>query len=221
MRQVVSLLRGLPDPEPPEGLAERVMERVEEIESRPWYGALRGGVAPVIGSALAAGVAGVLFFTALQPAPLETARPFARADRSVPPQMVRAETVARAAARRDRRPSPSPLPFAGPHVVSFAQEAPMPVPPDLGPNRVRRASAIERNLDRQLNRMMLDPFEFFQRLERVREPDRFVSRLTNRAAQRGDSAEVALRLRAFPHRSAQPLSEQFFRAAQVDYASGP
>ena len=68
---------------------------------------------------------------------------------------------------------------------------------------------------------MLDPFAFFQRLERVREPDRFVSRLANRAAQRGDSAEVALRLRAFPHRSAQPLSEQFFRAAQVNYAAGP
>lgn len=220
LRQVVSLLRGLPDPEPPEGLTARVMERVEEIETRPWYGALRSGVAPVIGSALAAGFAGVLFFAALQPGPLESARPIARVEGSAAPRMVRAEPLASGAARRVRRPSPSPLPFAGPHFVSFAQQAPLSVEPSLAPPRARQASAIERSLDHQLNRMMLDPFEFFQRLERVRDPERFVSRLANRAAQRGDSAEVGLWLRAFPHRSAQPISEQFFRAAQVDYAYG-
>jgi hypothetical protein len=220
LRQVVSLLRGLPDPEPPEGLAARVMERVEEIESRPWYGALRSGVAPVIGSALAAGVAGVLFFSALQPGPLESARPIARAEGPAAQRVVRAETVASGAVRRGRRPSPSPLPFAGPHGVSFEQEAPLPVEPLFAPPRARQASAIERSLDHQLNRMLLDPFAFFQRLERVRDPERFVARLANRAAQRGDSAEVGLWLRAFPHRSAQPVSEQFFRAAQVDYAYG-
>jgi len=223
---VVSLLRGLPDPEPPEHLTERVMERIEEIESRPWYGAFRGGVAPVIGSALAAGVAGVLFFTALQPAPPESARTFARADAAEPQQGLRvvdSSSDARNAVRRVRRSRAAPLllvPNPGMQVAAFGQGTPMSAVPNFDPNRRRRESGIERNLDRQLNQMLLDPNAFFRRLERVRAPDRFVSRLANRAAQRGDSSQVALRLRASPHGFAQPTSEQFFQAARVEYASG-
>ena len=166
LRQVVSLLRGLPDPEPPEHLTERVMERIEEIESRPWYGAFRSGVAPVIGSVLAAGVAGVLFFTALQPAPRESARTFARADAAAPQQGLRVEdssSDARNPVRRVRRSRAAPLllvPDPGMQVAAFGQGTPMSAAPNFDPNRRRRESGIDRNLDRQLNRMLLDPNAF-------------------------------------------------------------
>jgi hypothetical protein len=225
LRQVVSLLRGLPDPEPPEHLTERVMERIEAIEARPWYSAFRSGVAPVIGSALAAGIAGVLFFTALQPAPRERARTFARADAPAQQQWLRvadSSSEARIAARRARRSRAAPLqlvPDPGMQVAAFGHETPMSAVPGFEPNSRRRESPIERSLDHQLNQMLLDPNAFFRRLERVRAPDRFVSRLANRAAQRGDSSEVALRLRASQHGAAQRTSEQFFQAARVEYAS--
>ena len=63
---------------------------------------------------------------------------------------------------------------------------------------------LDRRLDAQLNELQLDPHAFLRRLERVRERERFVQRLAERAARRGDAAQVALSVRAVPHALARP-----------------
>jgi hypothetical protein len=220
---VVSLVRGLPDPEPPEGLVQRVMERVAEVESRPWYGTWGREIAPVVGSALAAGVAGLLFFAALQPSPLE---PFAASGREEVASRTQIRGTASAAGRpsmQARRPSVTSLPhagFAGPHTVFFAGAMPGVVVPGAAEGHAMQADVIDRGLDRQLNLMLLNPEAFFQRLESVLDRERFLARLASRAALRGDATQVALRLRASPHQLARPASDQFLRASMVEYGPG-
>jgi len=223
LREVVSLLRALPDPAPPERLTERVMERVSEIESRPWYrGAWQGGVAPVLGSALAAGIAGVLFFTVNQGGPLAPTERNVRNEVLLPTPMTNTAIVAGRTPTRARR-SPasrrSPAALAGFQVgdVSGAPQAFDPV--DFSPVASTHARSIERDLDRQLNSMLLDPDGFFQRLETISSRDRFVARLAARAARRGDAIPMALRLRAMPYRYAGPTSEEFLKASNVSFAS--
>jgi hypothetical protein len=222
IREVVSLVRGLPDPEAPEELVQRVMERVAEVESRPWYVAWGREVAPVVGSALAAGVAGLLFFAALQPGPLD---PFAISEpkRVAPRAPIHVTaTAAGGPSMRTRRPSVTSLPpaaVAGPHTVFFAGAM-----PGLGlhgapQGEVAQVNAIERGLDRQLNLMLLNPEAFLQRLEGVLDRESFLARLASRAALRGDAPQVALRLRAAPHQLARPASDQFLRASLVEYGA--
>ncbi len=223
IREVVSLVRGLPDPEPPEGLVQRVMERVAEVESRPWYAAWGREIAPVVGSALAAGVAGLLFFAALQPGPLD---PFAAAGRQEVAYRTGTHAPATAAggpSMRTRRPSVTSLQraaLAEPHTVFFAGVVPGLVAPGAAEPHVMQANAIERGLDRQLNLMLLNPEAFFRRLESVLDRERFLARLASRAAMRGDATQVALRLRASPHQLARPASDQFLRASLVEYGPG-
>jgi hypothetical protein len=220
LRELVSLLRGLPDPEPPEGLAQRVVERVAEIESRPWYGAWGREIAPVVGAALAAGVAGLLFFAALQPSPLEPFAAFGRERVASPAQIRATATAAGGPSMRTRRPSMtflSPAAVAGPHTVFFAGELPGLTIAGAEAVRAMHASAIDRGLDRQLNLMLLDPQAFFQRLENVLDRERFLARLASRAAMRGDATQVALRLRGSPHQLARPASDQFLRASLIEY----
>jgi hypothetical protein len=223
IREVVSLVRGLPDPEPPEGLVQRVMERVAEIEPRPWYGTWGREIAPVVGSALAAGVAGLLFFAALQPSPLEPFAASGREEVASRAQIHGTATAAGGPSMRTRRPSVTSLPHAavaGPHTVFFAGEMPGPVVPGAAEGHAMQANAIDRGLDRQLNLMLLNPEAFFQRLESVLDRERFLARLASRAALRGDATQVALRLRTSPHQLARPASDQFLRASLVEYGPG-
>jgi hypothetical protein len=223
IREVVSLVRGLPDPEPPEGLVQRVMERVAEIESRPRFATWGREIAPVVGSALAAGVAGLLFFAALQPGPLQ---PFAASERErvISRSPIHATaTAAGGSSMRTRRPSVTTLPHAavaGPHTVFFAGALPDLTVPGATQGQVAQANAVDRGLDRQLNLMLLNPEAFLQRLEGVLDRERFLARLASRAALRGDAPQVALRLRASPHQLARPASDQFLRASLIEYGPG-
>ena len=189
LREVVSLLRTLPEPEPPEGLVQRVMERVAEIESRPRYASWRREVAPVAGAALAAGIAGLLFFAALAPRP--------------PTPL----------------PSAAPVAVAGPHGIFFVGLTPAFGGPEVEMVRGVAANPIDLGLDRQLNLMQLDPQAFFQRLERVPNRDRYLARLALRAAARGDAPQVAMRLRSSRHDLARNASDQFLRASLVNHGA--
>jgi len=217
---VVSLVRGLPDPEPPEGLVRRVMERVSEIESRPRYATWGREIAPVVGSALAAGVAGLLFFAALQPSPPE---PFAASGREEVASRAQLHGTAPGAggpSMRPRRASVTLLPHAavvGPRTAFFAGAMPGLAVPGAAEQYAVQANAIDRGLDRQLNLMLLNPEAFFRRLESVMDRERFLARLASRAALRGDASQVALRLRASRHQLARPASDRFLRASLVDY----
>jgi hypothetical protein len=222
IREVVSLVRGLPDPEPPEGLVQRVMERVSEIESRPRLVTWGREVAPVVGSALAAGVAGLLFFAALQSGPLEPFAGFER-ERIVSGSPIQPSAPAAGGpALRTRRQSATSLPpaaVAGPHTAFFAGAMPDLALPVAAGGQVVQVDPIDRGLDRQLNLMLLNPEAFLQRLEGVLNRERFLARLASRAALRGDATQVALRLRASPHELARPASDQFLRASLVEYGS--
>ena len=78
---------------------------------------------------------------------------------------------------------------------------------------------FDRRLDAQLNELQLDPHAFFHRLERVQERDRFVQRLAERAARRGDAAQVALNVRGVSHPLVRPMVEQLLQASLIRHVS--
>jgi hypothetical protein len=199
------------------------MQRVAEIESRSWFGSWHREIAPVVGSALAAGVAGLLFFAALQPRMLEPFAAFGPGEDTSLGQIHSTAPAAGGPSLRTRRPSVASLPPAAGaemHTVFFAGEMPGLAVPGVEAGRAMRANPIDRGLDRQLNLMLLDPQAFFQRLESVLDRERFLARLAARAALRGDATQVALRLRSSPHRLARNASDQFLRASLVEYGPG-
>jgi hypothetical protein len=198
---VVSLLRSLPDPEPSSDLTARIMRRVAEVESRPrlvraFFG--RPSTSNVA-AALAAGIACAAVGLHLQPptppgpAPLRVAK--------VGPS--------------DSRPLG---PAFEPRAVQFSGSPPeaLPVLPTAGS---QSASLLDRRLDVQLNELQLDPHAFFRRLERVQERDRFVHRLAERAARRGDAAQVALNVRTVSHPLAQPVVDELLHASLIRQVS--
>jgi hypothetical protein len=69
--------------------------------------------------------------------------------------------------------------------------------------------------------MLHQPDAFFRRLERIRENERYVARLAERSAQRGDSAAVALQVRGTQHPMAPKIAEQFLRASLSHSVSKP
>lgn len=199
---LVSLLRSLPDPEPSTDLTARIMQRVMEMEAkprllRPVFGRLTASRAT---AALAAGIAcaaiGIQWQATRAPEPLEMV-----------PRIAQANTFTVG------------IPFGDPRRASlFGASAPdafaMPVAVAPAPN------LLDLRLDAQLNELQLDPQGFFRRLERVRERDRFVQRLAERAARRGDAAQVALNVRAVAHPLARPMVDQFLHASLVQRVSG-
>jgi len=213
LRAVASLLRGLPEPEPPEQLTERVMSRVRAREARPRVVriAFRRLAEPAVASALAAGVGCLLLVGVLQ----QDVLPGVDAEITVSLPWL-SGPVAGDPTLRSRRPStasPSSATAAGP--VAFFAGPQAHLLGALAPNR--RTSAMDRGLDHQLNLMLLDPDAFFQRLDRVTARERYLARLADRAAQRGDSAEVALRLRATRHPMVDPVVDRFLNASLAEY----
>jgi hypothetical protein len=213
LRAVVSLLRGLAEPEPPEQLVERVMARVRAREARPNVirVAFRRVSQPAVASALAAGIGCLLLVGALQQGVLpgvDAVITVALPSLSGP--------VADDSTPRSRRPAPvlpSSATATGPVAFFAGPRAPLVGGLDPAP----RTSALDRGLDHQLNLMLLDPDAFFRRLDRVTERDRYLARLAERAAQRGDSAEVALRLRATRHPMAEPVVDRLLNASLAEY----
>lgn len=135
LESVVSLLRGLPDPEAPAQLATRVMARVQEERERvrgpiAWLGRL---TEPVFAVPLATGIIALSLFVGSQRAELAEGVQVARLERPVPEQQVLApvapqpETVA-----ATERPEAelagvtNPIPEAG-------------VRPELTPDQLRLA----------------------------------------------------------------------------------
>ena len=99
-------------------------------------------------------------------------------------------------------------------------EAVMPVAPAMPVAAVPAPELLDRRLDAQLNELQLDPQAFFRRLERVHQRDRFVQRLADRAARRGDAAQVALSVRAVQHPLATPMVDQFLHTSLVREVGG-
>jgi len=230
LQRVVSLLRSLPDPEPPEGLAERALARIA-AEQR--HGLIRGGFRRASGSrlarALAAGVGGLLVYTSLHQGGAPEIVPATPAPTLATSAVAPVRTVglaaepARIASQVFATPGTAGTGnMAMGNVVYFGglpAAAPRPVSSVEGLAEDPRASSIDAGLDRQLNLLLLDPHAFFRRLDQVRSPDRFLERLAERSARRGDAAEVALRLRSLGRPEARPLVERFLQAALVEYAA--
>lgn len=197
LRAVSTLLRNLPDPEPPEALVERVMSEVRRRETGPRV--LRVAFRrfePLVATALAAGIGALVLTTAVQSGLFPPGEPN-RVDLEPSAARMVASATTPGTARTHR-----PL---DPHLVSIpgadAQSAGLlGVSPTTSLNhpfgtRESVTNPLDRRLDRQINSLLLDPGAFYQRIAQMDEPERFVARLADRAARRGDAAEVALRLR--------------------------
>jgi len=242
LRAVASLLRGLPDPEPPERLVPQVLQRVAARESRPAvvrvaFGAARALAEPRAGVALAAGLACLLAVASFQGTllprllgsdatdPARSARPG--------PDVVASGAVADGSVPVVRRPAPARRPSATvvhPQFVSFMNAYPQVHGPEGPTPRIRLGrpgvDGLERldrrfddRLDRQLNRLLLDPTAFYERLDGVARRDAVIARLANRAARRGDAAEIAMRLRQTDHPLSEQMVSRLLRASLVEYVS--
>jgi hypothetical protein len=231
---VASLLRGLPDPEPPGDLVEAVMAKVAEREARPRvlrriFGSPAGAA---VGTALAAGIAGLLVLGAFGDALLPPVAPEIAASEPLKPtraQIVARGTGANATAIHSQQRVTPAFPSAAvvdPQAVAFLER---PSQPPFAAGRAtagapRVASPLDRRLDLQLNQLLLDPAAFYQRLDQVRDSEQFVARLADRAARRGDAVEVALRLRQqLPEREqmAEMVERLLWAAALSSKASRP
>lgn len=227
LRAVAALLRGLRDPEPPADLVERVMARVAEREAQPRLLRLFREIPErAVATAMAAGIGCLLLFGAVRGGLLE-AGPVELATRSeVAPEqplqtmrarLVTSETAAETDAARSSRPFAPPF---GSAAVIDAQPVGLTRPQlaygALAPSAARLTDPLDALLDHQLNHLLLDPAAFYQRLDRIADRERFVARLADRAARRGDAAEVALRLRQHPQqdpRHTSMLVDRLLRAA--------
>ena len=99
--------------------------------------------------------------------------------------------------------------------AALAQTSAGVVFPRYRPERAPIEDSIDARLDHQLNQLMIDPTAFAQRLERLAQRDQFIARLAERAAERGDAAEIAFRVRESPHPLAGQLVERLLRATLV------
>lgn len=225
LRAVSVLLRGLPDPEPPTQLVDRVIAAVARREARPKVIRMVERLPrPVVATALAAGLSCLLLFGAAQGGLLvpggetpSAMHPVAQA-KLVPSVARRIATGTDAGAVRLRRPvvpSFAAATVIDPQLAAYLavpsrENLPSPVPPAAG----IRVSSLDIRLDRQLNHLLLDPISFYQRIDRVHDPERFVGRLAERSARRGDATGVALHLResARGHPHTAWLVERFLRA---------
>jgi hypothetical protein len=215
LARLVTLLRALPDPERSPDLSRRILEHVAAYESRPrvvrvLFGAARRASSPGVAAILAAGIA-ALFAVALAPDSI--------------PSVLRIGTgtdlensgPGRYPATHPARRHPV---LVRPQVVSAAvfAQAPAPVVPRIRPEWAP-LDEIDAYLDHQLNQLMIDPTAFAERLERVDQRDRFIARLAERAAERGDAAEIALRVRESPHPLTTQIVDRLLRATLVAQVS--
>jgi hypothetical protein len=196
LEAVVRLLQQLPDPEPPEGLGDRIVAAVAEQEAQ---GGFRR-VAPWAGTALAAGLATLAVFTT---APNLSSPSLTSDGQALRPSVARPVASATTTGAREgvlRRPT---LPTVAPVVVAarrrpsfFGPGASAALPSfDGRPMTLDTARILERRLDHAINHLLLDPAGFFEKLGGRLDGDRLVMQMAERAAQRGDAVEVALQLR--------------------------
>jgi hypothetical protein len=198
LARVVALLRNLPDPGSPPDLTGRVLAHIAQQRSQPRV--LRALLSrPAAGLLLAAAVA-TLFAVTFTPDTIPSALRITGGDkgptgterqRSKPRVIVRPQYVTTALGMSGVG-GPQPMVFYAPPPGAFAM-----------------------NLDHQLNQLMMNPSEYAQRIADMRERDQFIARLAERAAERGDAAEIALRVRESPHPLAGMLVERLLGAQLV------
>jgi hypothetical protein len=199
--QLIALLRALPEPERSPDLARRILDHVARHESRnrvvhAWFGATRHLTRPAVATLLAAGIAALI---ALVQSPESVTSIYGTEPRTGGNGAIGPLAVAGSTAPERRRQ----VVLIRPQFVSAFPQMPA-AAPRFRPDRAPLDDAIEARLDRQLNELMIDPTAFAQRLEQVAQRDEFIARLAQRAAERGDAPEIALRVR----QSAHPLATQ-------------
>ncbi|MGH0028650.1 MAG: hypothetical protein ACQGVC_02580 [Myxococcota bacterium] len=221
LRAVAALLRSLPDPEPPEDLTERVMAEVRRRESGPRV--LRVAFQrfePLIATAVAAGLGALVLITAVQSGLFPPGGPGSpgttasiASTTGLQPSVARPVDVEIAGMPRVRRPLEPTLTAMPGDFHSAALIGVAPQTAVVGP--MPTTSSLDRRLDHQINRLLLDPEAFYGRIQQMEQPDSFVARLADRAARRGDAAEVALRLRqrSPDHPQTSVLVDRLLRAS--------
>ena len=220
-RAVSNLLRQLDDPEPPEGLRAQVMERVSaEHANPPGLRRVFRRQQPGIAAALAAGIAGYVFLAAPSNDFVGTApATIAYSPGDVPG---RAPAEARTP-RRTRIVSSSGI-GAPARIAATSPQTPFGGDAMLAASRLDAAAdlpTLDRRLDHQIDGMLHQPDAFFRRLKRIRHHERYLARLAERSARRGDSAAIALRVRNSGHPLAPQIAEQFLRASRAQSLSQP
>jgi hypothetical protein len=224
LRATVALLRGLPKPPPSRDLTSAVMARLDAEPPRGWLrSALRELDAPGALGLLAAGLACLALVGLWQQGPLDPSgsvytqapeRELARAPQETP-------RVTRF--RWPRRPavvswSPAASAPSRQQIAAFSSG----VAPLAGIAELPTAGTSQREieLDRQLQRLMVDPSGFLARMGPDVRGERF-ARLAQHAARRGDAAAVANRLIAVPHPLANDLAPRFLAASlAADFERG-
>jgi hypothetical protein len=191
-----------------------VLEYLAEQQSRPRVIRVAFGrhlASPAVAMTLAAAVAALIVIT-VSPASLPSILRFGDAASEFEGAEATSSIVTAARPNPIRRSAT----VIRPQFVSavFAQA------PAAGPRmRLDRApleeAAFDARLDRQLNQLLIDPTAFAQRLERVAQRDQFIARLAERAAERGDAPEIALRVRQSPHPLVSQLVDRLLRATLV------
>ncbi len=202
LRETVSQVRGLPDPEVPRGFAEAVMARVEAGDGRPQglWAAFRGLATPRAAAPLAAGAVALCAVAWWAGAPggpgRDAASPLARAgvESLQPPS-----AVGRALSAPDAR---GRLAFFGPSATGV-------LPDDA-------SDPLDGQLDRGLERLLENPDSFLERVEDGAEGERLLGRLAGRAARRGNAVAAASRLLASEHPRAEELAIRFLHASLVE-----
>jgi len=214
LARLVTLLRTLPEPERSPELAQQILAHVAQHGARSRvthvvFGVVHQLSRPAIAGMLAAGIATVFAFTMapeMIPSSLRVDENVATVDSP--------NTSDSGAPIRPRRHA-----LVRPQFVSavFAQA---PTAVRFAPERTPVEDPFEARLDHQLNQLMMNPTAFAQRLEQVAQRDQFIARLAERAAERGDAPEIALRVRESQHPLAGVLVERLLRATLVA-AAGP
>ena len=203
LARLVAVLRSLPEPTPSPDFTRRILARIAAEGSRPSvvygvFGGLRRLSRPEVAGLLAAGIA-ALFAAVLAP-------------ESTPSTLrINAGSSDDVTVHARRR-----APLIRPQYVSaaLAQPAAM-VAPRFRPERAPIDESIDARLDHQLNQLMIDPTAFAERLEQLPQREQFIARLAERAAERGDAAEIAFRVRESQHPLAGELVERLLSATLV------
>jgi len=214
LRETVALLRGLPAPEPPTGLAAEVMRRIEAGEGRESrvVALFRRAQEPLFAAALAAGIAGLVVFSSLDFGAgdfLGTSSEPERDRVAGRRNPVGATDVWAVGARRPLPLHQTTVAHGTPtrrrpisELVAF--DAPKPPQRPAGADRVARfgffgRAAPEvplRDLDGELEALMENPAAFLDRVRRTAEDARrpMIAPLVQQSARRGDVAAVARHL---------------------------
>ena len=217
-RRLNELLKTLPEPEPPAYLASRVMARIHAYEVRPR--GIRGllqNLAPMRTAAVLAGGLATWMFLIGGPYDLIEAQRGEEQRVAAPERSLRRTAAQTPQPRRSSTPHYAVSAGALVNPVRFFPGQPQRPAPIFSAQQV--LPPLDRRLDHQIDRMLHNPDAFFRRFARIQEGDRYLERLANRSARRGDAADVGLRVRAIQHPMAPQVSERFLRAPLIPAAA--